>query len=302
VFVDGTYPRLPTGAIFLYASTVKFVDLDLDGHQDIIIGRGDQQSIKVWQNTGNGYYVDVTSTAIPGEDYDSSCGNNYAAVRDLVIRNFDGDNLGLPDVLVAGECHTRILINHSDPVSHTIKLVDETDPPIGRMPNPPNASSVVVGDFDCNGSPDLYIIDTAYHEHVLINAACTLGGPCGVFSESSTNYLPPGSFFPSGTCSAPIGQDCSQNTKAVGISYDSSNVDILISRYSDDNYLRPYRLLKNQCGSTFKELSLAAWGPLPLINDKTLGVVPGDIFGRHDGNMDLLFLNEYGPRVYMNSP
>ena len=302
VFVDGTYPRLPTNAIFLYASAVKFVDLDLDGHDDIIIGRGDQQSIKVWQNTGNGYYVDVTSTAIPGEDYDGSCGNNYAAVRDLQIFNFDNDNLGLPDVLVGGECHTRLLINHSDPVSHTIKLVDETDAPIGRMPNSPSGHSIVVGDYDCNGSPDLYIIDTNGREHVLINSACQQGGPCGFFTDVSTTYLPPASLFPNGSCSAPVGQDCGQNQRAIGLSYDSSNTDILISRYSDDNYLRPYRLLKNTCGGQLKELSLAAWAPLPLINDKTTSVVGGDIFGRHDGNTDLLFLNEYGPRVYQNSP
>jgi hypothetical protein len=305
VFTDGTYPRLPTGGTFLYAAQVKFVDLNNDGFPDIVIGRGDAQAIKIWQNTGTGYFVDVTNTAVtPSEDYINCSWYISQGVRDIKIANFDGDNLNLQDVLVGGECGTRLLINHSDPVSKKIYLVDETEGAIARMPSPPTAHSIVVGDFNCDGSPDLYIIDINGREHVLTNSACTTGGPCGFFTDVSSTYLPPASLLPGANCTAGggIGADNCGNQKAIGLSYDSSNTDILISRYSDDDNYRPYRLLKNSCGGVFKELSLASWQPFPFSNDKTYGVFGGDIFGRHDKNTDLLFLNEYGPRIYMNSP
>ena len=313
-YIDGTYPRLPPNQTFAYASTVKMVDLDNDGNNDIIIGYGDRQAISIWKNTGNGFFQDVTSTAVApysasgnqGGDY-VYCGNAYEGVRALTVGNFDQDNLDRQDILLSGECGLRMLINHSDTVAHTILMVDETVAAnyngnvAPRLPGAPTADSVVVGDFDCNGTPDLYVIDASGGEHVLLNEACTTPDTCGHFTPHP-DYL-----LPASVGSQCIGSDCYGNAKAIGIKYDSQNVDVLISRYSNDDTLRPYRLLKNLCGGGngqpgFQELSLASWLPFPTSNDKTSAVLSGDIFGRHDGNPDLIFFNEYGPRIYQNSP
>ena len=132
-------------------------------------------------------------------------------------------------------------------------------------------------------------------ERVLLNSSCLAGVPCGFFTDVSSTYLPAAS---TGSC---IG-DCGGNQQVIPIHFDSSNTDVLIARYSGDDQQRPYRLLKNTCGGRFQELSQASFMPFPPSNDKTYGIVTGDIFGRHDGNSDLLILNEYGPRIYLNSP
>ena len=307
VFVDGTYPRLPTNSTFMFASQVKFADLSNSGHQDIIIGQGDFPTVRIWQNTGNGYFVDVTGTALIPSTLPAggNCYNYQMGVRQLEVQNFDKDSLNLPDVMVAGECTLRLLINHSDTVNHKIVLVDETESAAWngnaapRIPSPPGAvNSIVTGDYDCNGSPDVYLLaGNGNAERVLLNSGCQAGQQCGYFSDVSGSYLPPASRY-----SGCIGTDCYGNSRAIGVNYQNANTDILISRYSDDDTVRPYRLLLNTCGGMFNEVSQASWMPFPSSNDKTWNVVKGNIFGQSGNNLDLLFLNNWGPRIYRNMP
>ena len=308
VFVDGSYPRLPTSAVGVYASVVKFIDLTNSGHPDIVVGRGDTSTIEIWQNSGNGFYQDVTSTALRGSAGsrlpDCGCGN---MIKDIQIANLDENNLGLPGLVVATDCGVRLVMNRSDSVNHTIHLVDETDGfgvagGAPRLPSSPSARSVVVGDFNCDGSPDLYVIQANGNERVLINTACLAGQPCGFFNDQTAAYLPqasPRDGYGGANC---IGTDCAGNQQAIGISYDSLKTDVLIARYSNDGTVRPLRLLKNMCGPPFNEISQASWQPLPSENDKTYGILAADIFGHKDGHKDLLILNEWGPRIFENLP
>ena len=304
-YSDGTYPRLPPGAETFSASAVKFVDLDLDGNMDIVVGTAGANgfpfgSVRIWQNTGTGYFVDVTSTALSP----STLTNPYGpvVVHQLLTGNFDGDAKGLPDVVVVRDGSLRLLINHSNPATHQILLLDETElvSPIdnnqARIQSPPSAISAAVGDYDCNGTPDLYVIDQSGGEHVLVNEACLDAAHCGHFADASTAFLPPASKGQS--C---IGTDCGGNQAVVSLSYDSQHSDVMIIRRSDDNTVRPHRLLKNTC-SQFQELSQASWQPLPTDNDKAYGAVVGNIFGHTDASRDVLILNEWGPRIYQNQP
>jgi hypothetical protein len=308
VFVDASYPRLPTSSVGLYARFVKFVDLTNSGHPDIVVGRGDTSTIEIWQNSGNGFYQDVTNTALRGSAGarlpDCGCGG---MIRDIQVANLDENNLGLPALAVATDCGVRLVMNRSDSVNHVIHMVDETDGfgvagGAPRLPSSPSAMSIAVGDFNCDGSPDMYVIQTNGNERVLLNTACLAGQPCGFFSDQTGAYLPPASprdGYSGGSC---VGSDCGGNQQAIGISYDSLKTDVLIARYSNNGTVRPLRLLKNMCGPPFNEISQASWAPFPSENDKTYGVVAADIFGHKDGHQDLLLLNEWGPRIFQNLP
>ena len=326
VFQDATYPRLPPGATFANFNVVKFADLDNDGYPDIVLGQGDSQMIRIWQNSGNGYFQDVTATAVVPNPLPWNGCTGYNAVRDLQIRNFDKDSQRLKDILVVGACSLRILINHSDVVNHKIVMVDETEaaahngfaPP--RIPSPPGGQQAAIGDFHTclntaedpyvgtlNGSLDIFLLQPGGQERVFINGTqCTDAAHCsyGYFTELTSSYLPVNE-----AAGCP-GTDCGGQQLYYGMvggsvqafNYTSSNTDLLISRFSEDGYVRPYRILTNSCGGHFVEQMATATPPFGPSNDKTFGIGVADIFGHGDGTKDMMIFNIYGPRIYKNSP
>ncbi|MBS2022432.1 MAG: IPT/TIG domain-containing protein, partial [Deltaproteobacteria bacterium] len=302
-FSDLTYPRLPNDQIFADWASVKFVDLDGDGFMDIVIGDSYSGQIKIWQNTGTNYFIDVTSTALFTTPIAGQQSSNR--VNQIVVANLDQDSQNLPDLLLVRDQTMRILINHSNKQTGQILLTDESDvyagQPQRRLPSPsPGSISAVVANFDCLGGPDIFYLGTDGSEHLLTNTACLTGQPCGFFNDVTNN---PGQFPPPSRGSQCIGTDCLGNVKALPISYDSANTDIFIARNSTDGTVRPHRLLKNQCNA-FADYSQANWAPLPSDNDKAFGATIGSIFPRAQGdlNQDILIFNQFGPRVYKNSP
>jgi hypothetical protein len=307
-FSDITYPHLPTGGqIFTTASSIRFVDLDNDGFMDIVVGDAANGSIMIWKGTPDGFFIDVTSTALP------SGLPGGGRVWQILPANLDQDNQGLTDLFVVRDANgSRVLINHSDVLNHKILLADETVPaagqPLQRMPNPPpSAISAVIGDFDCTGGPDIFLLDPAGGEHLYTNNACLVGGNCGFFNDVTAlpGVLPPESRGV--TC---VGTSCGGQVGLLPLQVSSLNTDLLILRTSDGyNNVRPHRLLQNNCG-TFTDITRAAWSPMPTDDDWVLtnGVVAGDIFGHAlvpggpPNVRDLVIFDGYGPRVYRAGP
>jgi len=307
-YSDQTYPLLPTnGETFTNANSVKFVDLDLDGYQDLVIGDSYTGNVMIWRGTASGNFIDVTSTAIP---YGIQGSGGGETVRQILAAPLSESNLGLQDLfLVRTGGGSRILINHSDVQNHKILLVDETTTYTGqpneRLANPPNGISAVIANLDCTGGPDIYMLDDNGGEHFFSNSSCLQGGNCGFFTDltNQTGVLPPQSLG-----SQCVGTDCGGNVKVLPINYDSGNTDLFIARSSAAWTVRPHRLLQNNCGS-FTDVTLATWSPMPADDDALSldGALIGDIFGHaqqgQTGNIqDLLILSNYAPRIYENTP
>jgi hypothetical protein len=302
-FRDATYPRLPTGGqIFTLGSAARFVDLDNDGYVDIVIGDVQNGSIMIWKGTPDGFFIDVTATALPGGLPGSG------RVWQVLPANLDSDNLGRTDLLVVRDYSgSRILINHSDVVNHTILLTDESVPaggqPLQRLPNPPpNGISAVIANFDCSGGLDIFMLDPSGGEHLYTNGACLPGGSCGFFNDVTAL---PGVFPPESRGLSCVGTGCGGNVGLVPLQFASANTDLFILRSSDGyGNTRQHRLLQNTCGS-FSDVTRAPWGPIPLDDDavQVNGVVAGDVFGHVKagdvaGAVDLVIFDLYGPRVY----
>jgi len=307
-FTDQTYPHLPTGGqVFTFGSAVRFVDLDLDGYVDVVIGDASNGSIMIWKGTPDGFFIDVTSTALPGGL------PGGGRVWQVQAANLDNDGLGLPDLLVVRDSNgSRVLINHSDPVAHKILLVDETVPSVGqplqRLPNPPpSAISAVIADFDCTGGPDIFLLDPSGGEHLYTNSACLPGGSCGFFNDVTAL---PGVLPPESRGVVCVGTSCGGQVGLVPLRFTGGNTDLVIVRTSDGfSNVRPHRVLQNVCGQ-FTDVT-RAWGAMPSDDDGVVvnGAVAGDIFGHArqvppdaPGTVDLLILSTYGPRIYRNSP
>jgi hypothetical protein len=313
-FRDATYPLLPTnGQIFGLYDAVKFVDLDNDGYQDIVIGDIYEGQVHIWKGTPGGFFIDVTGTALPGglpAHPTNCCSAN--SVHKILTGNLDKDNQNLTDLLVLRQDQMRLLINHSDVQNQKIFLVDETNAYAGqpnqRLPNPPPSGfAAVISNFDCGGGDDIYYLDTGGGEHLLTNTACLQGGQCGYFNDVTNT---PGVLPPESKGSNCVGTDCAGNVGLLGLNYNSGNTDLFILRTSDGyNTVRPHRLLQNNCGQ-FVDITRAAWTPLPTDNDRvsTNGIYGADIFGHQqagDGNgtvKDLMIMSQYGPRIYRNGP
>jgi hypothetical protein len=306
-FRDATYPHLPTsGQIFTLASAARFVDLDNDGYVDIVIGDVQNGSIMIWKGTPDGFFIDVTATALPGGL------PGGGRVWQVLPANLDNDNLGRTDLLVVRDANgSRLLINHSDVVNHTILLTDETVPangqPLQRLPNPPpNGISAAIANFDCSGGLDIFMLDPSGGEHLYTNGACLPGGSCGFFNDVTAL---PGVFPPESRGTSCVGSSCGGNVGLVPLQFASANTDLLILRTSDGySQTRRHRLLQNTCGS-FSDVTLAPWDPIPPDDDvvQVNGVVAGDVFGHVQagdvgGAVDLVIFDTYGPRVYRNAP
>jgi hypothetical protein len=306
-FRDATYPHLPTGGqIFTLGSAARFVDLDNDGYVDIVIGDVQNGSIMIWKGTPDGFFIDVTSTALPGGL------PGGGRVWQVLPANLDNDNLSRTDLLVVRDANgSRLLINHSDVVNHSILLTDETVPangqPLQRLPNPPpNAISAVIADFDCTGGLDIFMLDPSGGEHLYTNGACLPGGSCGFFNDVSAL---PGVLPPESRGLNCVGTNCGGNLGLVPLQFASANTDLLILRTSDGySQTRQHRLLQNTCGS-FSDVTRAPWGPIPPDDDgvQVNGVIAGDVFGHVKagdvaGTVDLVIFDVYGPRVYRNTP
>ena len=89
----------------------------------------------------------------------------------------------------------------------------------------------VIANFDCQGGPDLYLLDTSGNEHFYTNSTCLQGGSCGFFTDVTGL---PGVLPTASKGSQCVGTDCLGNAKLLTFKYDAANPDIFIARSSGD--------------------------------------------------------------------
>lgn len=123
-------------------------DYDIDGDQDLLFSSFYGQTNVLYENDGSGFFTDVTQGAGLLQN---------GEMRALAVADFNGD--GLPDVFSA-DPEPKIFLN-------TGNGTFSAPSGLPGWPAGHGAEKVTVGDFDLDGTQDLYLDDDATPQNIL---------------------------------------------------------------------------------------------------------------------------------------
>jgi hypothetical protein len=159
-FTDDAVRRLPPRDSFGFVRSAQCVDVNGDGHLDLVIGqsapdRGLQNLI--WINDGTGIFKDETSSRLPAIN---------DRTYDLVVGDMNGD--GFPDIFVANSFGEPDHLYFNDGKGFFKDRTDLLPASAASL----NSTSVALGDINGDGSPDLAVGVGVVHEgtpHIFVN-------------------------------------------------------------------------------------------------------------------------------------
>jgi hypothetical protein len=164
---DGTFQTAPNSPVSVpNPASMAVGDFNRDGIPDLAVASGDN-TVRVLISNGDGSFV--TTERVP-------VGSNPSSVA---VGDFNHD--GTLDLAVANQ--------NDGTVSVRLGLGDGTFgfAPNGAIPTGNGARSVVVGDFDGNGTPDLAVVNQGAN-----NVSLLLGNGDGTFHSAPGSPLPVG--------------------------------------------------------------------------------------------------------------
>lgn len=282
VFKEVTYPRIPFEQYA--AKSITVLDFNLDGSPDIYVGVDTLyycgHSQRLYQNTGNGFFFDVTGQ-LP---YRNS--GICLPLRSSTTSDFNGD--GYPDLYIGLNGVNRMFLN-----AGAVNPGFYADVTNSNVPNVPDDTwAVVSGSLNPSTDtiPDLFICNQA-SDRINLNSAT------GVLSDvSATNWpaetepypyqaICAGSYTPIHAFSADLG-DVDQD----------GDLDIAIGAEWQGSIRGRKKLYLNVGNATFQDKSTK----LPFDTDYT----PRVLFfkANADAYPDLFVGNCGQPRVYLNQP
>ncbi len=132
--IDFTTGSFPTSA--------AVGDLDGDGKPDLVVANGGSSTVSVFRNTSASGSIDASSFAAK-VDFTSGTTPYFIAVGDI-----DGDSK--PDLVTANQNSNNISILRNTSTPGSISFAVKVDLPVANVPR-----SVVIGDIDGDGKPDL---------------------------------------------------------------------------------------------------------------------------------------------------
>ncbi|MBL8922160.1 MAG: IPT/TIG domain-containing protein [Myxococcaceae bacterium] len=290
VFTDNTYPRLPGDRFF--ATDIIFIDVNKDNALDIYVtgdtysGCGSAGSHRLWLNTGNGFYFDVTGQ-LPYSRFPSLIGtcDNFQP-RAVESADFNGDTY--PDLYVVGNGRNRLLFNRG-----TIQPGFYTDVTNSNVPNvQSNSRGVATQDLNNDGYPDLFVcnIDTD---------RINLGNASGILSDVTPTNWPaesqPFRYSFSGCTSTP--SPIESSSCSLGDVDGDGDQDIVLAGGDTSQFRFRNRLRLNTGSANFVDVTNAS---LPFDTAYTEKVL---LFRANADTKPDLFVGNCGqPYVYLNAP
>jgi hypothetical protein len=278
-FVD--YDR--DGWLDLYVGNYVHYDLDAETKCQALSGEPDYctpqafraQSHRLYRNTGNGAFVDVTARALSG--------NTAAPALGVSTADFNQD--GWIDIYVANDGAANMLwMNQKDGTFRDAALL--AGAALSPEGKPEGSMGVDAGDFDNDGDEDLYMTHLPEEGNNLY-----INDGSGMFEDQSTrSALGPLSMGYTGFGTAWFDYD---NDGWLDILAVNGAVSLKAMRGSDRfPYNEPNRLLRNLANGRFEDVTSRA-GPVFQLSEVSRGASFGDV--DNDGDMDVLVTTNNGP-------
>jgi hypothetical protein len=184
---------IPTG---YGPSETVLADLNMDGHQDIVVSHVGQNVISVILNYGDGTFqapreFDVGAFLQEGPFTLFGVPNYH---RDLAVANFNPDEDNYPDVIAVNPSSgdVSLLLGNGDGTFRPHRRFDATDAALANLLNDANFTSVpfalAVGDVNNDGNFDFVAIDSSAVDTA--QAAVRLGRADGTFQAPRFFSLP----------------------------------------------------------------------------------------------------------------
>ena len=155
------------------SNAVLILDVNIDGHADIIIGNNGQNRILI--NNGNARFTDETSSRLP-------------AFKDVTQSVAAGDvnNDGLVDLVFANEGKNRILINNGKGA-----FIDESETRMEYRSSLEESREVDLGDIDGDGDLDIFFGNVAaFVENADKQNRLLINDGKGYFKDVTESKLP----------------------------------------------------------------------------------------------------------------
>jgi hypothetical protein len=278
-FTDVSQSRLPsTTRNSPQSYSVATIDYNKDGNMDLLVGTG--SNVRLWENIGPGYFLDVTI----GSGLDALQGYNCGCstgVFGITTGDLDGD--GYPDIFLArtGTCNganNLVLFNQHGNGT----FVDLTS---SRMPSASAGWQALFFDADGNGTLDVYV---AYpgDDRLYFNAG-------GSLSDVTLSKLPPRSSY---TCSAALVDVNNDGVMDLVLGKDDSNC---VAASFDGNKRGGQDQLLLNVGQGAYQDSTSTRLP-PVYDSVSRGILSADF--NKDGKNDLYIDNDGQSRLYYWAP
>ena len=154
---NGTFSRASLQAevenVEGYSLAGVFGDVDNDGFPDLYLGGGDAYDDKLFLNAGDGTFVDVTSQA--------GIESHLAETNGVAFLDYDLD--GDLDIYVTKwEASNLLYRNNGDSTFTDVSAFAGVDGSSASL-----SSTVAVGDYDNDGDPDLYVVNSDRNSNIL---------------------------------------------------------------------------------------------------------------------------------------
>ncbi len=253
-----------------FATAAALADYDNDGDIDVYVCvRDDLNPNILYQNQGNGSFLDVTDMAGVG---DTIGGTNFFKLP-LAVSFFDFNNDSYQDIYIANDKHggNTLYKNNGDGTFSDVSYESNTGVYIDGM-------GVAIGDYDNNGFQDIYTTNTPLGNVLLKNNG----------DETFTDVSEQLNVTVNKTCWGANFFDFDNDT----------DLDLFVSTLSEMGNTGENSLFENQNDGTFIELSLQG---INTDDTKSHGNAIGDF--NNDGFCDVVVINSLpnNSSVWQNS-